>query len=206
MTQNIEIKKIEEVEEKEKQKKKKKLFWIIFVLTLALIMSIVAVVVWWNIKNKNQKKTPEPTLAVVLVDALVAGGEQERYLTGYRIEYHKSDIANTAKTPDINADLRFAEYLKFTYTITNYTKSEMLYYVEVEKNYEEQNLKLYYSLDSGAEEQFKNNYIAGQIEKGKKICIDLYVKIEDNTLDADLSGKFSLSITYFADDAEINEE
>lgn len=191
--------------EEQEDNEEEKVFLILLIILLILLLIKFGITVYYLCKQNKQEPEPEPVLAVVLVDAIIVHNDQEQYLTGYRIEYHKSDVSNVAKTPDINAELKFAHYLKYTYTITNYTQSEMLYYVQVEKNYKENNLKLSYSLNDSSEESFENDYIAGQIAKGEKISINLFVKIVDNLIDADLSGNFSLNLTYFADDSETTE-
>ena len=141
----------------------------------------------------------EPILAVVLVDSTIVGQQSETYLSGYRLECHPSDISNVATTPNINAILTENSYLKYTYTISNYTQNKMLYWVDVVKDYEEKNLTLSYTLDGGVETNLQSEYIAGQIDENTTFVISFYVKIANSSLDADLSGKFALSITYFAD-------
>ncbi len=171
-------------------------------LWLVIISSIIKIILLFPATFNQQQAEPQPkeVLAVVLVDAMIVNNNQERYLTGYRVECHETDISNIAKTPDINANLRSKAYLKFVYTISNHTNSEMLYYIDIIKDYEEKNLILSYSLNDAEEKQFENNYISGQIVKKSTFVITLYVRIDDNSFDADLSGKFSLNITYFADE------
>ena len=141
----------------------------------------------------------EPILAVVLVDSIIVGQDSETYLSGYRLECHPSDISNVATTPNVNANLTANSYLKYTYTISNYTKNKMIYWVDVVKDYEEKNLTISYTLDGGVETDLQSEYIAGQIDENTTFVISLYVKIANSSFDADLSGKFALNITYFAD-------
>ena len=49
---------------------------------------------------------------------------------------------------------------------------------------------------------FSKEYISGQIQPNTNFVIELYVKIANSSFDADLTGKFSLGITYFADSEE----
>ena len=66
-------------------------------------------------------------------------------------------------------------------------------------DYEEKNLTISYTLDGGVETDLQSEYIAGQIDENTTFVISLYVKIANSSFDADLSGKFALNITYFAD-------
>ena len=145
---------------------------------------------------------PEPVLALVLVNAVVVGPENEKYLTGYRAEYHQSDISNTATTPDVSAVLTAGSYLRYTYTITNYTQNKMLYWVDIIKDYQEKNLTISYSLNREEEIDLQKEYIAGQIDQNSTFVISFFVRILNESFDADLTGKFALNITYFAE-AEI---
>lgn len=198
----------EEFCEDKQQEDADEIVFLIFILIFIFLFIIKNLLLTCFIYTRRVQVTvveTEPVLAIVLVDAMIADGTQEKYLTGYRVEYHKSDISNETKTPDVNANLKFAEYLKFTYIISNYTNSQMLYHVSVEKDYAEKNLKLSYSINYAEEKQFTEDYVAGQIGNGRTVIVCLYAKIADNELDADLSGKFALSITYFADDEDFEQ-
>jgi hypothetical protein len=174
-------------------------------LWLVIIVSIIQMILLFPIafKKNEKKEPPKPVLAVILVDTMIVyDGGGSKYLSGYRIECHDTDISNIASTPDINADLSSNSYLKFVYTISNYTKNEMLYDVNVIPDYEVKNISITYSLNGSAEKEFSKEYISGQIQPSTNFVIELYVKIANSSFDADLTGKFSLGITYFADSEE----
>ncbi len=182
---------------------KEKLVLICYLWIVILVSIIQIIVLHFVLLKKEQVIPPKPVLALILVDASIVNKTQETYLTGYRVECHETDISNTAKTPDVDANLKFGNYLKFSYTISNNTNSEMLYEVDVIEDYQAKNLELSYSLNNAVEKPLLEDYIAGQISSNSTYVITFFVRISDNLFDADLSGKFSLNITYFADSEQI---
>lgn len=181
------------------RKNQKKNFVFLCCLWGIIAVCIVVLIILMPYLLRKNNNADGSVVAEITVDALMVNQHQEKYLEGYKVSCHQADVSNVFKTPDVSTSLTSKGYLKFVYTISNCTNSQMVYDVDVIKNYQEKNLSITYAINSGDEKELSNDYVAGQISKDSTIKITFFVRIADNSLDADLSGEFMLNITYFAD-------